>query len=132
MALRQKDYILKLLEQFYAALDQLLYGKSDEEIPFSAVEDKLFTSYLENDAYFFHLNSSNNIIQYIQTKFPEKEQVARLEIASELLYQDFLHNQTIDKSEVKDKLLELYSHLDNLTKTFSIDREEKRDILNNF
>ncbi|VBB44635.1 hypothetical protein TRIP_D260049 [uncultured Paludibacter sp.] len=125
MSLREKDYIMKLLEQFYLALNKFLYGETEEKIDFLAFEEKFYSGYLENTSHFFLTSSPDEIIDYIRRKFPEKEFVVRLEIACELMFQNLENNNKNRKDSLPEKLLELYNRLDSYTKTYSIEREYK-------
>lgn len=129
MSYREKDYIMKLLEQFYMALNKLLYGDVVEKIDFIAYEEKIYSGYLENTSRFFLTSTSDEIIEYIQTKFPEKEFIVRLEIVCELLFQNIENSKKIEDFSIIEKLLDLYNRLDNYTKTFSLEKEYKIQII---
>lgn len=129
MSYREKDYIMKLLEQFYMALNKLLYGDVVEKIDFIAYEEKFYSGYLENTSRFFLTSTSDEIIEYIQTKFPEKEFIVRLEIVCELLFQNIENSKKIEDFSIIEKLLDLYNRLDNYTKTFSLEKEYKIQII---
>ena len=129
MSLREKDYIMKLLEQFYLALNKLLYGDVVEKVDFIAFEEKFYSGYLENTSHFFLTSTSDEIIEYIRQKFPEKEFTVRLEIVCELLFQDIENRKKNQDNALIEKLLELYNRLSTHTKTYSIEREYKVQLL---
>lgn len=129
MSIREKDYIMKLLEQFYLALNKLLYGDVEEKIDFLAFEEKFYSGYLENTAQFFHHSSPDEMIEYLKQQFPEKEFTQRLEILCELLFQNIENNKNFQENSLPEKLLDLYNRLDSCTKTFSIERDYKIKIL---
>lgn len=129
MSIREKDYIMKLLEQFYLALNKLLYGDVEEKIDFIAFEEKFYSGYLENSSQFFLTAPADEIIQYIEQKFPYKEFVVRLEILCELLFQHIENDKNYQENSLSEKLLDLYNRLDTCTKTFSIERDFKINII---
>lgn len=129
MSIREKDYIMKLLEQFYLALNKLLYGDVEEKIDFIAFEEKFYSGYLENSPQFFLTAPADEIIQYIEQKFPYKEFAVRLEILCELLFQHIENDKNYQENSLSEKLLDLYNRLDTCTKTFSIERDFKINII---
>lgn len=129
MSISEKDYIMKLLEQFYLALNKLLYSNVEEKIDFISHEEKFYSGYLENTVRFFHHSSPDEMIDYLKQKFPEKEYTIRLEILCELLFQNIENNKNYQENSLPEKLLALYNRLDNSTKTFSIERDYKIKII---
>ncbi|MFV0471786.1 MAG: hypothetical protein ACK5L7_07100 [Paludibacteraceae bacterium] len=62
MSIKEKDHIVRLLEQFYLALAKFLYGNTKKENSFENFEEK--------SSPFFLISSTNDIIKYFQQSFP--------------------------------------------------------------
>lgn len=125
----ERDYIMRLIRQFFEALEKLKEKREKQEGATLQMEtDDMYRSFFHQLAPFFYEASSDILIGYIQARFPEKEYLHRIELLAELLYFD----STIKTSEEErrmlwGKVLDLLTFLDTHSDTFSFERRRKME-----
>lgn len=125
----ERDYIMRLIRQFFEALEKLKEKREKQEGATLQMEtDDMYRSFFHQPAPFFYEASSDILIGYIQARFPEKEYLHRMELLAELLYLD----STIKTSEEErrmlwGKVLDLLTFLDTHSDTFSFERRRKME-----
>ena len=122
----QRDYIMRILQQFYDALHKLVNNIEAEKIEDVQLQfNGMYLDYLKKDSSFFYENDISTILQFLGDG-NDKESLVKISILAELLYNDALLNQ---KSEMKQKLLsktlELLLLIKSRDKTFSEERDSR-------
>jgi len=122
----QRDYIMRILQQFYDALHKLVNNIEAEKIEDVQLQfNGMYLDYLKKDSSFFYENDISTILQFLGDG-NDKESLVKISILAELLYNDALLNQ---KSEMKQKLLsktlDLLLLIKSRDKTFSEERDSR-------
>ena len=117
----QRDYILRLIREFMAALERMLEKKEvaeqREEIR------RLYEQYVGPYA-FFHTATIDEVMQSAEQFAPE-QRLGRLEMLAELYYAeaDMVSKPVADL--LLDKSFHLFSYVSQHDRTFSFDRMRK-------
>ncbi len=117
----QRDYIQRLIREFFAALHRLVEkneaGEKQEEMR------RLFAQYL-GDYDLYHIGTIDDVMQSF-VKYPEEERLSRMEMLAELYYAeaDWLNEPL--HSEVLNRAFALYDFVDRHSRTYSPDRLKK-------
>ncbi len=104
----EKDYILKMLNQFFKALDEVFNGgnkNSKEYVELSL--DRLSYEYLGKNIDFIVSSNSDSVINYLSTISEERDYWDRVEIVANLLLL-FANNQEdilLQRKTLKQSLL---------------------------
>lgn len=117
----ERDYIMRLIREFMAALARIL-EKKEIEGRREALR-KLYEQYI-GPYDFYHIMSVDDIMQSFE-KYPESERLHRMEMLAELYYAeaDMLSEPT--RGNTISLALNLFSFIDSNSKTFSLDRQRK-------
>jgi len=132
----QRDYIMRILQQFYDALHKLVNNIEAEKIEDVQQQLKgMYLDYLKKDSSFFYENDVNTIIQFLGDG-KDKDSIAKINMLAELLYNDAILNQYSEtKQKNLSKTLELLRFIKSKDKTFSAERDSKieqiKELLNN-
>ena len=117
----ERDYIMRLIRQFLAALARFLNKKEhqndEEEIK------ELYETYI-GDYTFFHSASTDEIMDSF-LKYPEGERIYRIEMLAELYYREADLKSEPMREDLLDKAFKLFSFVDRNSKTFSLERINK-------
>ena len=124
----EEDYFMKLIQEFFLALDKAIHGKkslgnpSDQE---NSVSD-LYGSYFQADSAFFYGYDVMTILGFLRERCEEQDLPMMVEMISELFYQDaMLKTDDALKANLLDKALFFYSYLDEQSDTYSVERKDK-------
>ena len=124
----EEDYFMKLIQEFFLALDKAIHGKksldnsSDQE---NSVSD-LYGSYFQADSDFFYGYNAKTILGFLRERCEEQDLPMMVEMISELFYQDaMLKTDDALKANLLDKALFFYSYLDEQSDTYSVERKDK-------
>lgn len=122
-----RDYILRLIQMFYEALEKFL-EKVPELEPDDIKQqfDTFYLSYFRKESQFFYEGNIDDIMNYFSSEVPADERVARMEMLANLLYRDGL---TQSSQEIKDNLLTkslaLLNRVENESDTYSLVRKSR-------
>mgnify|MGYP001477593062 CR=1 FL=1 len=124
----QRDYILRILQQFYDALHKLVNNIEAEKIEEVQLQfNGMYLDYLKKDSSFFYENDIPTILKFLG-EGNDKDSLTKITILAELLYNDALLNQNSEmKQKLLSKTLELLQLIKSKDKTFSTERENRID-----
>lgn len=119
----ERDYILRILQQFFELLERLIHNKAKQGTGQTQTTlDTLYGSFLGRPAEFYKENSLDEIIQ----SFGETDHLPKIEMLSELLYQDALLKEEGEaRRTILGKSLSLFEYLDAHSTTYSVSRQQK-------
>lgn len=122
----QRDYIMRILQQFYDALHKLVNNIEAEKIEDVQLQfNGMYLDYLKKDSSFFYENDVNTILQFLGDG-KDKDSIAKISMLAELLYNDAMLNQDSDtKPNLLSKTLELLLFIKEKDKTFSSERDSR-------
>lgn len=126
----RRDYILRMLEQFFEVLGELLNkaGKLETEELENQL-NKLYGDYLKADFEFFYNNDIDRIIEFLG-RDSGNDVLYRAEMLAELLHQDGLLKTDMEmKRNLLNKALKLFEYIDTEGKTFSMERIKKMELI---
>lgn len=121
----ERDYIMRLIREFMAALARML-EKKEIEGRREALR-KLYEQYV-GPYDFYHIMPVDDIMQSF-TKYPENERLHRMEMLAELYYVEADMLPEPMRGNIISLALSLFSFVDRNSKTFSFDRRKKMDEL---
>jgi hypothetical protein len=122
----EKDYIMKILNQFFDSLSKFLAKAKQNTIEDFALQlNAFYKDYLKEDRWFFLENKLDDIFSEFN-KASKQEYIAKLEILSELLLIEIgLAHSAEAKFDILNKELNVLIEIKEQTKSFSIERENK-------
>lgn len=121
----ERDYIMRLIREFMAALARML-EKKEIEGRREALR-KLYEQYV-GPYDFYHIMPVDDIMQSF-TKYPENERLHRMEMLAELYYVEADMLPEPMRGNIISLALSLFGFVDRNSKTFSFDRRKKMDEL---
>lgn len=126
----QKDYILRLIQQLSDSIYLLLDKKDIDE---DECREQLYNFYAEyvGESENFYLESPiDDIVRFLEKRFGEEEYLYRLEMLSEIMFQDAMFEQSADLK--KNKLAKSYlilTYLEEYSGVYSLVREGKKEAI---
>lgn len=122
----ERDYIMRLIRDFFDALEKLKVKSQKENKPTLQLEIKsMYRAYFTQSENFFYEQDINYILFYLETTFPPHELLQRVEILAELMYFDGSIQTETGKKLLWSKSLALLLYLDTHSNTFSMERRNK-------
>lgn len=123
----ERDYIMRLIRQFFEALEKLKEEKAEKQSSTLQLEiHSMYRAYFHQPESFFYEQDAEFILHYIQTEFPKQEFLQRIEMLSELLcYDASIKSSAKEKKELYRKALYTMEYLDTHSDTFSFERRRK-------
>lgn len=123
----EKDYIMRLIRQFFEALEKLKEKKGKEtETTLQMETSGMYRSYFHQPQDFFYEAGMNIILAYMQARFTEEECLKRIELLAELIHFDAsLKSSKETQIALEQKALELLNFADTHSDTFSLERRQK-------
>ena len=120
----QRDYFIRLIEEFQAALARLLHvrqnGKRDDMIR------DLYRQYVGNYDDLRNLTVDEMMI-YGKEQWREDQRVERLNFLAELLYAEATYKTNPLRGMLMDKAFKLFSYVDSHSGVMSLDRRQKME-----
>ena len=121
----QRDYIMRLVREFMAALQQLLEGKSLER---RREELKiLYDQYI--GPYELYHNATIDVAMRALASYDESQRLERMEMLAELYYAEADTVSGPDRDFLLDKAFALFGFIESHGKTFSMDRRYKMRLI---
>lgn len=115
----QRDYIMRLIQLFFEALAKFIRSKEGKEPELVRLElDDLYKTFLKQPRGYFNDLSIEDIINSF-----DEEELFKIEIVAELMYQDALIGSI--NEGLLTKSLALMKHIDLFSDTFSLNRQRK-------
>lgn len=125
----ERDYIMRLIRQFMEALEKLMNENANAKAKGTNLQmefDAMYRTYLHQPSSFFYEQDITSVLAYLQSAYPGKELLPRIEMLSDLLYSDALYKSTTkEKEHLSTKALYFLQYLDERSDTFSFDRRDK-------
>ena len=118
----QKDYLLRLVEEFAQALI-LLRNQKDRNKKMEEMR-RLYQRYLGGPYEFYHTATLEDAVDAI-SQYPENERFQRLEMLAELYYAESpLHSLPI-RQQLLEKAYAIFYYCDQHSGLFSMERQQK-------
>ena len=87
----QRDYIMRLVRQFIEALEKLVEEKKKEDGPeFQLKIQSIYRAYFNHSHHFYYEQDAEYILTDLSQDYEGQEFLTRIDMLSELLYQDAL------------------------------------------
>jgi len=130
----ERDYIMRLLQDFFAMIAKLVRLKV-EEPDTTLIQERfndMYKQFFRHSAEHFYASEKEDILDELaKDELSETEQHALIQMLSELMYQDGLIKKDIlEKCMLLEKSLFLMQFLERYSKTFSWEREQKMSDIN--
>ena len=117
----QRDYFIRLIEEFQAALARLLHVRQDDKRD-DMIRD-LYRQYVGNYDDLRNLTVDEMI--YGKEQWCEDQRVERLNFLAELLYAEAEYKANPLRGMLMDKAFKLFSYVDSHSGVMSLDRRQK-------
>ncbi len=139
----RRDYILKLIQDLFAAISNLLEGEGDELRRQREIE-ALYTEFGADKDFFRSASEPEMVTRVVKVaaegsglspeEVPQDELLKRLELLATLLYADFKVSELSDglRRDVAERSLVLFLRVDASSEDFSFDRINKINELQTF
>lgn len=118
----QRDYFIRLIEEFQAALARLLHVRQDDKRD-DMIRD-LYRQYVGNYDDLRNLTVDEMMI-YGKEQWCEDQRVERLNFLAELLYAEAAYKTNPLRGMLMDKAFKLFSYVDSHSGVMSLDRRQK-------
>lgn len=119
----QQDYIMRLIQEFAAALRKFLQ-KPEGEDKDTMLRD-LYRQYV-GDYEFYHTAATEDTLASME-QYDERERTHRIEMLAELYYTEGSLCLGADRLMLWDKAFRLFDYVNRHGKTFSFDRMAKME-----
>lgn len=125
MTMLEKDYILRLLQQFFEDLSLFLSKKKKEDEASEKQEDydwaSLYGTYV-GDYAFYHTEQSAEILASF-SKYSPSERLPRMEMLAELYFREAqFERENAVKLSLLERSLLLWEYIDKHSDTYSMER----------
>ena len=126
----ERDFIMRILQQFFEAIAKLIHHTPGVEPDLLKIQEgfnDIYDKFFRCPAEHFYQTSKEDILNEIENEGrSEGDTYAKIQMLSELLYQDALIKSNIpEKCELLEKSLYLLEYLDSSGNTFSWERAWK-------
>lgn len=122
----RQDYFLRLLREFFEALQLVLRSKTD----IRQKKDDLNRMYDEyvGDSIFYHTAPMDEIVTSFQ-QYEDDMRYQKMEMLAYLYSVEAMYSGCIDKAMMQERALWLFTYVNKNSKEFSLDRQKKIDEL---
>lgn len=122
----QRDYIMRLLQDFAEALEKLVEERYKKEGPELQLQiQSIYRAYFNHPHTFYYTQDAEYILNDLGQNYGGEELLTRIDMLSELIYQDALLKETEEQKYLLRKSLYLLKYLDKHSDTFSFERRGK-------
>ncbi|MCE2616513.1 MAG: hypothetical protein ACTTKN_04100 [Phocaeicola sp.] len=122
----ERDYIMRLIRQFFAAVS-LFLSKKGKQNDMEVIHD-LYNTYV-GPYDFYHISTLDDVMQSFE-KYPENERLDRMEMLAELYFQEADLKSEPIREDLLNKAYDLFSFIDNQSRTYSLQRKNRiQDII---
>ncbi|GAB6976045.1 hypothetical protein [Prevotella falsenii] len=117
----RQDYFIRLIEEFAAALADMMKKKEDER------DDNLKDLYRQyvGDYTLLRNMSIEELLEYAANEWDDSERTDRLEMLAELLYAEGSYKTNPLRNMLLEKAYLLFSYVDERQSVYSIERKVK-------
>ena len=119
----QRDYFLRIIQEFMAALAKFLEKKEAEEQRDDDLRE-LYRQYVGSYDVLRNL-SLDELLDYVRNEWDDDERMQRLEMVAELLYAEGSYKQAPLRQMLLEKAYQVFDYVDANGNLFSITRRQK-------
>ena len=123
----QRDYFIRLIEEFNAAISRFLTKKDDELKRDKDLKD-LYRQYVGEYDDLRNL-SVDELLTYAKEQWKEEERIDKINMVAELLYAEGRYKGQPLRQILLEKAYALFDYVEANDSTFSIDRRQKMEAM---
>lgn len=123
----QRDYFIRLIEEFNAAISRFLTKKDDELKRDKDLKD-LYRQYVGEYDDLRNL-SVDELLKYAKEQWKEEERIDKINMVAELLYAEGSYKGQPLRQILLEKAYALFDYVEANDSTFSIDRRQKMEAM---
>ena len=123
----QRDYFIRLIEEFNAAISRFLTKKDDELKRDKDLKD-LYRQYVGEYDVLRNL-SVDELLTYAKEQWEEEERIDKINMVAELLYAEGSYKGQPLRQILLEKAYALFDYVEANDSTFSIDRRQKMEAM---
>lgn len=123
----QRDYFIRLIEEFNAAISRFLTKKDDELKRDKDLKD-LYRQYVGEYDDLRNL-SVDELLTYAKDQWKEEERIDKINMVAELLYAEGSYKGQPLRQILLEKAYALFDYVEANDSTFSIDRRQKMEAM---
>ena len=123
----QRDYFIRLIEEFNAAISRFLTKKDDDLKRDKDLKD-LYRQYVGEYDDLRNL-SVDELLKYAKEQWEEEERIDKINMVAELLYAEGSYKVQPLRQMLMSKSYRLFDYVEANGSTFSIDRRQKMEAM---
>ena len=123
----QRDYFIRLIEEFNAAISRFLTKKEDDMKRDKELKD-LYRQYVGEYDDLRNL-SVDELLRYAKEQWDEAERIDKINMIAELLYAEASYKGQPLRQMLLEKAYALFNYVEANGSTFSIDRHQKMEAM---
>lgn len=123
----QRDYFIRLIEEFNAAISRFLTNKDDELKRDKDLKD-LYRQYVGEYDDLRNL-TVDELLTYAKEQWKEEERIDKINMVAELLYAEGSYKGQPLRQMLMEKSYRLFDYVEANDSTFSIDRRQKMEAM---
>ena len=123
----QRDYFIRLIEEFNAAISRFLTKKEDDMKRDNELKD-LYRQYVGEYDDLRNL-SVDELLRYAKEQWDEAERIDKINMIAELLYAEASYKGQPLRQMLLEKAYALFNYVEANGSTFSIDRHQKMEAM---
>ncbi len=123
----QRDYFIRLIEEFNAAISRFLTKKEDDMKRDNELKD-LYRQYVGEYDDLRNL-SVDELLRYAREQWDEAERIDKINMIAELLYAEASYKGQPLRQMLLEKAYALFNYVEANGSTFSIDRHQKMEAM---
>ncbi len=123
----QRDYFIRLIEEFNAAISRFLTNK-DEDLKRDKDLKDLYRQYVGEYDDLRNL-SVDELLTYAKEQWEEEERIDKINMVAELLYAEGSYKGQPLRQILLEKAYALFDYVEANDSTFSIDRRQKMEAM---
>lgn len=123
----QRDYFIRLIEEFSVAISRFLTKKEDDLKRDKELKD-LYKQYVGEYEDLRNL-SVDELLLYAKEQWADNERIDRIDMVAELLYAEASYKGNPLRSLLQEKAYALFYYVEAHGTTFSIDRQQKMEAM---
>ena len=123
----QRDYFIRLIEEFNAAISRFLTKKDDDLKRDKDLKD-LYRQYVGEYDDLRNL-SVDELLTYAKEQWDEEERIDKINMVAELLYAEGSYKGQPLRQILLEKAYALFDYVEANDSTFSIDRRQKMEAM---
>ena len=123
----QRDYFIRLIEEFNAAISRFL-SKKDDDLKLDKDLKDLYRQYVGEYDDLRNL-SVDELLTYAKEQWKEEERIDKINMVAELLYAEGSYKGQPLRQILLEKAYALFDYVEANDSTFSIDRRQKMEAM---